>query len=100
MDANETFSAIPQNAKRRVMCNLPFGVLNQPSWLPLHLISGGLVVELEFDVANTAFAESGADWIAQDVSLLGTLREIDSKLTNSYANHALNGNPLVCTTRL
>ena len=94
MDANETFSAIPQNAKRRVMCNFPFGILNQPSWLPLHLISGGLVIEMEFDVANTAFAESGADWIVQDVALLGTLHEIDSSLANSYANHALKGNPL------
>ena len=43
---DETFSAIPQHAKRRVICNIPFGVLNQPSWLPSHLISGGLVIEL------------------------------------------------------
>ena len=60
----------------------------------MHLISGGLALELEFDAANTASAETGADWTVQDVSLLGTLREIDSALATSYAHHALKGNPL------
>ena len=88
-----------------MITNLPFGVLNQPAWLPLHLISGGLVLEMEFDDASTAFNEADASWIVQDVSLLGKLDTIDSALANSYASHVLKGNPLhlpyasVVTTR-
>ena len=90
MTADETPAAIPKNEQRRVVTPLPFGCLSQPAWLPLHLICGGLVIEMEFDAANTAFAESGADWIVQDVSLMGTLHEIDSSLAKSYASHVLN----------
>ena len=91
--SNQTYSAIAANKKRRVITNLPFGTLNQPAWLPLHLTSG-IVIELEFDDASTAFAEANANWICQDVSLLANLHTIDSSLANSYASHVLKGNPL------
>ena len=68
--------------------------MHQPSWLPLHLISGGLILESELDVKAAAFAEVGAIWVIQDASLLGTIHEIDSSLANSYASHVLKGNPL------
>ena len=42
----EAYSAIGAKKKRRVIANLPFGTLNQPCWLPLHLNSGGLVFEM------------------------------------------------------
>ena len=63
------------------------------------------MLEMEFDDASTAFGESDASWIVQDVSLLGNLHTIDSALANSYASHVLKGNPLhlhyvsVVTTR-
>ena len=51
-------------------------------------------MEFELDDKAAAFAEAGANWILQDLSLLGTLHEIDSALANSYASHVLKGNPL------
>ena len=51
-------------------------------------------MEFELDDKAAAFEEAGANWVLQDVSLLGTLHELDSALANSYASHVLNGNPL------
>ena len=54
-DAN--FSRVYQNLltakSRRLMTTTCFGLLNQEKWLPLHLISGGLVLEFELDDADT-----------------------------------------------
>ena len=69
--------------------------MKQPSWLPVHLISGGLVAEFELAEKTTAFAESSANcFFLQDVSLLGTIHTIDSALANTYAAHVLKGIPL------
>ena len=94
MTATEGYSPIGNQGARKVITNLPFGLVNQPSWIPVHLVSGGLVLEFELDDKAAAFAESDADWIVQDVSLLASLHTIDSGLANSYASHVLKGNPL------
>ena len=94
MDNSEAYMEIGSQASRRVIAPLPFGTVNQPSWIPMHLISGGMVIELELDEKNAAFAEATANWILQDVSLLATIHTIDSSLANSYASHVLQGNPL------
>ena len=48
------------------------GVLNQSKLLPLHLISGGLIVELETDDYGVAFAETGP-FVVEDVSILANV---------------------------
>ena len=89
----EDYGVITPNESRRLIMPLPCGTLNQAKWLPLHLISGGLVIEAELDDHAVAFAENGP-YIITDVSLLANLHEIDSSLANSYASHVLRGGPL------
>ena len=76
---------------------LNLGTIMQGKWLPIHLISGGLVIELELDDYGVAFAETGP-YIITDVHLLANLHEIDSSLANSYASHVLRGVPCISTT--
>ena len=71
-----------------------FGMLNQDKWLPLHLISGGLVLEFELDDADTCFTGTGNSFDLTDVRLYANMHTIDSALANSYASHVLRGNPL------
>ena len=91
---SDSYSPIPANAARNVLVQLPFGVLNQPRWLPLHLIAGGLILELELGDSADAFDESAANWQLEGVSLHATCHEVDSALANSYAAHVLKGSPL------
>ena len=67
MDADEVYTVIGSQASRKVITPLPFGTVNQPSWLPLHIISGGLIMEFELDDKAAAFAEAGANWVITDV---------------------------------
>ena len=89
----DDYAVLDPTKSRRLIMPISSGVLGQPNWLPLHLISGGLVVELELDDYGVAFAETGP-FIITDVSLLANLHEIDSSLANSYASHVLKGGPL------
>ena len=89
----DDYLVIPGNASRRVIMPLNLGVLSQSKWLPLHLISSGLVLELELEDYGVAFAET-TPFIVTDTHLLGNLHEIDSSLANSYASHVLRGGPL------
>ena len=65
-------------------------------WMPLNLVSGGFVVELElnadtgaaFDTTNTP------NWDITDVSMLCNIHTVDSSLANSYAKHILSGNSI------
>ena len=92
--SSDAYSPVPVNGARKVLVQLPFGVLNQQRWLPLHLVAGGLILELELGDATQAFAEANADWQLEDVSLHATCHEVDSALANSYAAHVLKGSPL------
>ena len=91
---SDTFSPIPAGGARKVLMQLPFGCLNQPRWLPLHLIAGGLIMELELGDAADAFNEAAAAFQLEGVSLHATCHEVDSALANSYAQHVLKGSPL------
>ena len=91
---NDQYATLGANKSRRLIAPTPFGVLNQSKWIPLHLVSGGLVLEFELDDADTAFAESGVTLEITDVKLFANLHTIDSALANSYASHVLKGNPL------
>ena len=90
----DTYTPVAANQSRRLISPLPFGVLNQTAWIPTHLLAGGLIIELDLDDADTAFAESNTDWQITDVALLATVHEIDSSLANTYAQHVLRGSPL------
>ena len=46
------------------------------------------------DDAGTAFNGTGVSFEITDVKLFANLHTIDSALANSYASHALEGNPL------
>ena len=91
---NDQYATIGANKSRRMIAPTPFGVLNQSKWMPLHLISGGLVLEFELDDVDTAFADTGVTYEITDVKLFAHLHTIDSALANSYASHVLKGNPL------
>ena len=93
----DDFLIIQPNASRRLIMPLNLGVLSQQRWLPLHLISGGLVLEYELEDFGCAFAETGP-YIITDVHMLANLHEIDSSLANSYAAHVLRGDRYTYTT--
>ena len=89
-----TYTQLAAGKSRRLIASTPFGCLSQDKWLPLHLISSGIVMEFELDDADTAFNETGVSYEITDVKLFATLHTIDSALANSYASHVLKGNPL------
>ena len=57
-NANQ-YGTLNANKSRRLITPTPFGVLNQSKWIPLHLVSGGLILEFELDDADTAFFRVG-----------------------------------------
>ena len=89
-----TYGALGAGKSRRLISPTPFGTLNQEKWIPMHLLSGGLILEFELDDADVAFDESSVSFEITDVKLFATLHTIDSALANSYASHVLKGNPL------
>ena len=91
---DNTFGTLGAGKSRRLIGSTPFGCLAQEKWLPLHLISGRLILEFELDDADTAFTESQVSYEITDVKLFANLHTIDSALANSYASHVLKGNPL------
>ena len=91
---DNTFGTLGAGKSRRRIGSTPFGCLAQEKWLPLHLVSGGLILEFELDDADTAFTESQVSYEITDVKLFSNLHSIDSALANSYASHVLKGNPL------
>lgn len=70
-------------------------------WIPLALVSGGFVIQMElnadsgaaFDTTNTP------NWGITDVSFLANIHTIDSSLANSYAKHILGGNSISFSTK-
>ena len=91
---NDQLFAHPGRGARKVLVQLPFGVVNQQRWLPLSLVAGGLILELQLGDAADAFNEANAAWQLENVSLHATCHEIDPALSSSYASHVLAGKPL------
>ena len=86
---NDQYATLAAGKSRRLIASTPFGVLSQEKWLPIHLISGGIILEFELDDPDTSFTESGVSFEITDVKLFGTIHTLDSALGNSYASHAL-----------
>ena len=89
-----TYTQLGAGKSRRLIASTPFGCLSQEKWLPMHLISGGIILEFELDDADTAFNETGVSFEIADVKLFASLHTTGSALANSYASHDLKGNPL------
>ena len=92
----DTCQAIPASGARTVQFSIPCGVTSMSKWVPLSLVSGGLVIEMELGDAGQAFDVSSyaANWEIKDVSLMCNIHTIDSSLSNSYAKHILSGNSI------
>ena len=97
----DTYMSIPASGSRKVLFQLPCGATMMEKWVPLALVSGGFVIEMElnadsgaaFDTTNTP------NWDVTDVSLMANLHTIDSSLANSYAKHILSGNSISYHTK-
>ena len=87
----DTYTTIAADQSRRLISPLPFGVLNQSSWIPTHLLAGGLIIELDLDDADTAFVQSNTNWQITDIAMLASVHEIDAPLANTYDAHVLRG---------
>ena len=91
---NDQYATLAAGKSRRLIASTPFGSLSQEKWLPMHLMSGGVILEFELDDSDTSLTESGVSSEITDVKLFANLHTIDSALANSYASHVLKGNPL------
>ena len=56
---NDQYATLAAGKSRRLIASTPFGVLSQEKWLPMHLISGGIILEFELDDADAAFTDCG-----------------------------------------
>ena len=81
---------------RKLIFELPFGMLRQRLWLPLHLTSQ-LVIELTLGPAAQTLsgaANTSSQFDLSDVSLLGTCLHVDSAISAGYHQHLDAGLPL------
>ena len=81
---------------RKLIFELPFGMLRQRLWLPLHLTSQ-LVIELTLGPAAQSLsgtANTSSQFDLSDVSLLGTCMHVDSAISAGYHQHLDAGLPL------
>ena len=52
---SDTYSGSPAGKARKVLLQLPFGCVNQEQWIPLSLVAGGLICELQLGDFADAF---------------------------------------------
>ena len=89
-------TALRNGHGRKLIFELPFGILKQRLWLPLHLTSQ-LVIELTLGPAAQSLsggANTSNDFDLSDVSLLGTCLHVDSAISAGYHQHLDAGLPL------
>ena len=93
---NDDRTALRNGRSRKLIFELPFGMLKQRLWLPLHLTSQ-LVIELTLGPAAQSLsggANTSNDFDLSDVSLLGTCLHVDSAISAGYHQHLDSGLPL------
>ena len=73
---NDQYATLAAGKSRRLIASTPFGVLSQEKWLPMHLISGGIILEFELDDPDTCFTESGVSFQIEDVKLFSNLHTL------------------------
>ena len=106
-----TMPGIAPNSYRTVSMNILSGVLNQPKFLPLRYMSGGLSFEFELcsdildPIAKIGDAAVGgtspftaADtsqlWEIENCQIKADVLTLDNSLENSYHEHIMSGKPL------
>ena len=101
-----TMPGIPPNSYRTVSMSILSGVLNQPKFLPLRYMSGGLSFEFELcsdmldpianvgDVAAFTAATTSLTWEIENCQIKADVLTLDNSLENSYHEHIMSGKPL------
>ena len=92
----DAYQSIAASGARKVMLELPCGTTKNEKWMPLSLVSGGIVIECELSAdVDQAFDNTNTpNWEIKDVSMLCSMHTVDSSLANSYAKHVLSGNSI------
>ena len=104
VDANTAFG-IAGGQHIPVSMKILSGVLNQPKFLPLRYMSGGLSFEFELvsdatdplisaDGAVFTAANTTASWEIENCQIKADVLTLDNSLENSYAEHIMSGKPL------
>jgi hypothetical protein len=83
---------IPAGASRTVVVHLLSSMLSQGKAIPLNMLP--LVLELELDDANRAFAGDANAWLITRPRLIADVMTLDASLQNSYAKHILDGSSI------
>jgi hypothetical protein len=83
---------IPVGGSRTVVVHLLSSFLSQGKNIPLNMIP--LVLELELDDYDRAFAGAGNTWNITRPRMIADVLTLDNALQNSYAKHILDGRSL------
>jgi len=67
-------------------------MLSNGKYIPLHMMP--ITIELELDDTNAVFSGTSNDWEIVRPRLLGDVCQLDQSLSNSYAQHLLEGKDL------
>ena len=101
-----TMPGIAPNSYRTVSMSILSGVLNQPKFLPLRYMSGGLSFEFELcsdmldpiakvdDVTSFTAALTSETWEIENCQIKADVLTLDNSLENSYHEHIMSGKPL------
>ena len=83
---------IPFGQSRQVGCSFISPFLGNGKYIPLHMMP--ITIELELDDKDAVFAGTTNDWEIVRPRLLGDVCQLDQSLSNSYAQHLLEGKDL------
>ena len=101
-----TMPGIAPDSYRTVSMNILSGVLNQPKFLPLRYMSGGLSFEFELcsdmldpiakidDKPAFTNAVTSQTWEIENCQIKADVLTLDNSLENSYHEHIMSGKPL------
>ena len=93
---NDERRALRAGRGRKLIFELPFGMIKQRLWLPLHL-TYQLVIELTLGPAAqplSGAANTSSQFDLSGVSLLGTCLHVGSAISAGYHQHLDAGRPL------
>jgi hypothetical protein len=102
----DTMPGIAGGSHQTVCFKILSGILNQPKFLPLRYMSGGLSFEFELcnsptdpivpanDNATFTAANTSNDWEIENPMIKCDVLTLDNSLENSYAEHILSGKSL------
>ena len=101
-----TMPGIAPDSYRTVSMSILSGVLNQPKFLPLRYMSGGLSFEFELcsdmldpivkvdDRPAFTAANTSQTWEIENCQIKADVLTLDNSLENSYHEHIMSGKPL------